>query len=156
MRGKIRMMMTWQNLVLLIMALVTVGLIIAFVLAGKDFVGGSSANTLGKYKYDIVVQAHEYEYAGVPTEEVPLTGYSTRYLFTVIDSKENKRYKVIYEDIWEVHNKRGDLDKVYLETEDVSGEEVKKAEEQYGKKERRSLRELVEEFTEEIFEVEVR
>ncbi len=84
-------------------------------------------------QYDIIVEKHRYEYEGWNPEEVPVGGYSTNYYYTVINSELHEKYTIIYQDVWSVHNERGDIDTITVTTEVVSDEDIDLYIEKYGK-----------------------
>ena len=84
-------------------------------------------------EYDIIVEKHRYEYEGWNPAEIPETGYSTNYYYTVINSKLHEKYIIVYQDVWSIHNERGDYDTISVSTETVTDEDLNKYIEKYGK-----------------------
>ena len=84
-------------------------------------------------KYDIIVEKHRYQYEGVEPTQIPLGGYSDTYYYTVVNSELHEKYTIAYEDVWDVHNARGDYDTITIETTKVSDDELNSLIEAYGK-----------------------
>ncbi len=84
-------------------------------------------------KYDIIVEKHRYQYEGVDPTQIPLGGYSDTYYYTLVNSELHEKYPITYEDVWDVHNERGDYDTISVETTKVSDEELNSLIETYGK-----------------------
>ena len=90
-------------------------------------------NSFDKLQYDIIIEKHRYEYEGWNPAEIPETGYSTNYYYSVINSERHEKYTIVYQDVWSVHNERGDYDTISVSTETVSDEDLDKYIEKYGK-----------------------
>lgn len=90
-------------------------------------------NSFDKLQYDIIIEKHRYEYEGWNPAEIPETGYSTNYYYSVINSERHEKYTIVYQDVWSVHNERGDYDTISISTETVSDEDLDKYIEKYGK-----------------------
>ena len=84
-------------------------------------------------KYDIIIEKHRYEYEGWNPAEIPETGYSTNYYYSVINSEKHEKYTIVYQDVWSIHNERGDYDTISVTTETVNDEDLDKYIEKYGK-----------------------
>ena len=84
-------------------------------------------------KYDIVIEKHRYQYEGVDPTQIPIGGYSNTYYYTVVNSELHEKYTIAYEDVWDVHNARGDYDTITIETTKVGDDELNSLIEAYGK-----------------------
>ena len=102
---------------------VIIALVIGFKLITKD-------NTLSKIKYDIVVQEH------TPQNNDDEGGYASLYTYIVINSETKEMHTITYQDIWNVHNDKGDVDTIRIETKTISNYEVNEAISNYGKLEK--------------------
>ena len=100
-----------------------IAILVVFKLVTKD-------NTLSKIKYDIVVEEHTSQNSGDDS------GYSSFYTYVVINSETREMYTITYQDIWNVHNDKGDVDTISIETETISNYEVDDAINNYGKLEK--------------------
>ena len=84
-------------------------------------------------KYDIIVEKHRYQYEGVDPSQIPIGGYSDIYYYTLVNSELHEKYTITYEDIWDVHNERGDYDTITVDTTKISDDELNSLIEAYGK-----------------------
>ena len=105
--------------------------IVGFALLSKNITPAKKG--FESLEYDIIVEKHRYEYEGLPAGEIPETGYSTNYYYVVVNSTLHEKYTLKYEDVWEVHNERGDYDTLTISTETISDEDLDNLIEQYGK-----------------------
>lgn len=97
-----------------------VAIVVMFKFTTKD-------NTLSKIKYDISVEEHSSQNSD--TEG----GYSSMYTYVVINSELKEKYIITYQDIWDVHNEKGNVDTISIETKTISDSEVQEAIDYYGK-----------------------
>lgn len=138
----------------LIISIVTIILIILISVVAHYKLNYS--NTLKNFKYDILIEEHRYEYEGVEPKDIPETGYATNYYYTVINSKKLEKYTVTYMDVWEVHNKKGDIDKVNIKIKSINKTELEQILNQYKKKtELSNLKNLLEKNIKERFKVNI-
>lgn len=107
---------------------------------------------LANLEYDILIEEHRNQYAGMA--DIPATGYSTTYYYTVINSTKKEKYTLIYQDVWDIHNQNGDIDSIKIEIEEITDEEVQRAINEYGKKNKKSkLKDLFEQNIEEKYRI---
>ena len=108
-------------------------LIISFIAALIIFFLSFNNLRFNTLEYDIIVEKHRYQYEG--WEFPPSGGYSTSYFYTVINSEKKEKYILTYQDIWDIHNQRGDVDIVTIEIESISDSELNEAINNFGKSE---------------------
>lgn len=139
-------------IVSIIVILCVVAVIVILLIGNK----GNSTNELASFEYDVLIEEHRYQYEGVPDELVPVGGYSTTYYYTVINSEEKEKYVVAYQDVWGIHNERGDLDTVTVSVEELTDSEIENAINQYGKNEKKSnLQDLIEKEVDEKYTIKI-
>lgn len=103
-----------------------------------------NGDEIDDFKYDILVLEHRYEYEDVDPHLIPETGYSSSYYYTVINSEKLEKYIIIYTDVWNAHNERGEKDTVSIKKELIDKTELENAIKQYGKtKNMNSLKKLL-------------
>lgn len=111
-----------------------VAIIVIFKFTTKD-------NTLSKIKYDIAVEEHTSQNS---SDE---SGYSSFYTYVVINSETKEKFVITYQDIWDVHNEKGDVDTISIETKIISDLEVQEAIDDYGKLEKpNKLKNLLDQY----------
>ena len=111
-----------------------IAIIVIFKFTTKD-------NTLSKIKYDIVVEEHTSQNS---SDE---SGYSSFYTYVVINSETKEKFVITYQDIWDVHNEKGDVDTISIETKTISDLEVQEAIDDYGKLEKpNKLKNLLDQY----------
>lgn len=145
--GKIKIWIIVSIIVILCVA------VIVILLIGNK---GNSTNELASFEYDVLIEEHRHQYEGVPDVLVPAGGYSTTYYYTVINSEEKEKYVVAYQDVWDIHNERGDLDTVTVNVEELTDSEIENAINQYGKNEKKSnLQDLIEKEVDEKYTIRI-
>lgn len=138
-------------IIIVVILLVVIGIILAIL--------NKNTILLNKLEYDIVVASNlrEYEgmdpenipasenedmnstnvqnneYEGMDTIQVPAGGYSTKYYYTLINSIKKEKYTIVYENVWDVHNERGDKDKVTITINKIDDNEIQENTNKYGK-----------------------
>lgn len=133
------------NLRIVILIILFIAALIIFFLSFNNL----RFNTL---EYDIIVEKHRYQYEG--WEFPPSGGYSTSYFYTVINSEKKEKYILTYQDIWDIHNQRGDVDIVTIEIESISDSELKEAINKYEKNDKKlNLRDLLEQKVKEKYKI---
>ena len=108
-------------------------LIISFIAALIIFFLSFNNLRFNTLEYDIIVEKHRYQYEG--WEFPPSGGYSTNYFYTVINSEKKEKYTLTYQNIWDIHNQRGDVDIVTIEIESISDSELNESINNFGKSE---------------------
>lgn len=83
-------------------------------------------------EYDIIVEEHRSQYENIDPMYFSAGGYSTKYYYTVINSKKKEKYTVIYEDVFKVHNEKGNVDEISIEITSLTDNEVREAIDNYG------------------------
>ena len=109
-------------IIVILLVLVIVGVIIKNINRIKLF----------NFEYDIIVEEHRSEYENANPMDLSAGGYSTKYYYTVINSKKKEKYTVIYEDVFKVHNEKGNVDEISIEITSLTDNEVKEAIDNYG------------------------
>lgn len=105
--------------------------------------------------YDIIVEEHRYEYEGVNTADIPVTGYATNYYYVVVNSEKLEKYTITYVDVWEIHNKKGDIDTVRIKKESINDDDLKNLMKKHNKLEKKQrLKNLLKKHIKEIYKVE--
>ena len=113
-----------------------------------------TGSSFGSLKYNVVVEEHRFEYEGVEGE-IPATGYSSNYFYTLVNTKKKEKYEITYQDVWDVHNEKGDKDKLSYKITKLSNIEVRDYEEKYGKSDKlKKVKSLVATHTKEKYDIE--
>lgn len=133
------------NLRIVILILIFIVALIIFFLSFNNL----RFNTL---KYDIIVEKHRYQYEG--WEFPPSGGYSTNYFYTVINTEKKEKYILTYQNIWDIHNQRGDIDTITVEIESISDSELEEAVNKYEKNDQKlKFKDLFEQEVKEKYKI---
>ncbi len=87
---------------------------------------------LSLIKYDVLIEKHRYEYEGINNQAmIPAGGYSTNYFYTVINTEKKEKYTVTYQDIYDIHNKKGNIDTLKINIIKMTDKEIEKVKKTY-------------------------
>ena len=133
-------------IIIAIILLVVIGIILAIL--------NKNAISLNRLEYDILVESNRYQYEGVDPMYVPDGGYSSNYYYTLINSVKKEKYTIAYQDVWDVHNEKGDKDKVTITINKIDDNELQENINKYGKSSKLlSVKKLLDEHSNEKYEV---
>ena len=133
-------------IIIAIILLVVIGIILAY-----DILVESNRREY-EDTYSTNVQNSEYE--GMDPIYAPAGGYSTNYYYTLINSNKKEKYTIVYEDVWDVHNEKGDKDKVTITINKIDDNELQENINKYGKSSKLlSVKKLLDEHINEKYEV---
>ena len=118
-----------------------------------DIVRTKNQSIIDSLEYDILVEEHLYEYEGVDPELVPAGGYSTNYNYTFINTAKKEKYLITYQDVWDVHNERGDKDIIIIKIEKIDGDEIKSAIKEYHKTKLSKVKTILDKHIKEEYEI---
>ena len=87
---------------------------------------------LSLIKYDVLIEKHRYEYEGINNQAmIPAGGYSTNYFYTVINTEKKEKYTVTYQDIYDIQNKKGNIDTLKINIIKMKDKEIEKVKKTY-------------------------
>ena len=87
---------------------------------------------LSLIKYDVLIEKHRYEYEGINNQAmIPAGGYSTNYFYTVINTEKKEKYTVTYQDIYDIQNKKGNIDTLKINIIKMTDKEIEKVKKTY-------------------------
>ena len=120
------------------------------------YINTNNSTYLDNIKYDVLIAEHRYEYEDVDDIMIPEGGYSSNYYYIVINSDKLEKYTVIYSDILDVHNERGEIDTISIKKETINKIELQSAIKKYGKtNNKKKLKELLDNNIKEKYITEI-
>ena len=113
--------------------LVVFGLAIIFIVIVSLVLMPRPNHDFDSLQYDIIVEKHHNRDDNLDPSLVSAGGYATIFHYTLVNSGLHEKYTIVYQDVWEIHNERGDRDTVTITTEAISDEELNDLITKYGK-----------------------